>query len=234
MQSCRSHDEPNACLPEGLTMTQIFLSEIETLMNRETILSYFPFLSQIRREKLLRLRSDSDRTQSILSELLLRKVAGDFLDIKGEEISLAEAPSGKPYFPLSPKYHFSLSHTEGAVLVAVSDQPIGVDIEHYRFVEEAVFDRVLTPNERKAMLLHGSDVKASFLEIWTRKEAYLKWTGEGLFVSPDTIDTTRTYMNGRFFTSSFHGYTFSLFGNISEEETIIQPFSQKDILLSFR
>ena len=215
-------------------MTQIFLSEIDTLMNEEAILSYFPFLSHIRQEKILRLRSESDRTQSIMTELLLRKVAGDFLQIRGEEITLCEAASGKPYFPFFPEYHFSLSHTEGAVLVAVSDQPIGADIEHSRFVEEAVFDRVLTRSERKAMLLHSAGAKASFLEIWTRKEAYLKWTGEGLFVSLDKIDTTKSYKDGLFFTSSFHGYTFSLFGNISEEETIIQPFSQKDILLSFR
>ena len=215
-------------------MTQIFLSEIDTLMNEEAILSYFPFLSHIRQEKILRLRSESDRTQSIMTELLLRKVAGDFLQIRGEEITLAEAPSGKPYFPFFPEYHFSLSHTEGAVLVAVSDQPIGADIEHSRFVEEAVFDRVLTRSERKAMLLHSAGAKASFLEIWTRKEAYLKWTGEGLFVSPDKIDTTKSYKDGLFFTSSFQEYTFSIFGNISEEEMKMQLVSQKDILLSFR
>ena len=48
----------------------------------------------------------------------------------------AYTPHGKPYFPEHPDVHFNLSHTAGAVLVGLSDRPVGVDIEHIRPVSQ--------------------------------------------------------------------------------------------------
>ena len=36
---------------------------------------------------------------------------------------------GKPYFPERPDWHFSLSHTRGFVLAAVSAAPVGADVQ---------------------------------------------------------------------------------------------------------
>lgn len=213
-------------------MIQIYFSETDTILDMDTILFRFPFLSQRRREKLLRMRSESDRMRSLVSELLIRKMAGDYLSVRGEDLHFDVTSSGKPFLPFYRDYHFSISHTESAILVAASDKPVGADIEHIRFVEKAVFDRVLSPDEKK-ILLEKSDTTFSFLEIWTRKEAFVKWSGGGFHVSPEKIDTTKTYEEGRFFTSSFHGYIVSIFGNIREDEEVILPIAQKDILQAF-
>lgn len=94
-------------------MTQIFLSEIDTLMNEEAILSYFPFLSHIRQEKILRLRSESDRTQSIMTELLLRKVAGDFFKSEGKKLPCVKPPPANPISRFSPNIIFSSRTQKG-------------------------------------------------------------------------------------------------------------------------
>ena len=49
---------------------------------------------------------------------------------------------GKPEFAAHPEVHFNISHTRGAVLVGIHDQPIGVDIEHIRPVSERTMMRL--------------------------------------------------------------------------------------------
>ena len=91
---------------------------------------------------------------------------------------------GKPFFadPLLNGVHFSLSHTKGIAVCAVADTEIGCDIEltkarkmdSQRAVKIA--KRYFAPDEYEMIL---SDQAESFFSIWTRKEAYVKWTGQG-------------------------------------------------------
>ena len=42
---------------------------------------------------------------------------------------MAREERGKPYFPGAPQYHFNLSHSGPFALCALSDRPVGVDIQ---------------------------------------------------------------------------------------------------------
>lgn len=75
---------------------------------------------------------------------------------------------GKPYFPDRPDIHFSLSHAKTHVLCAVSDFPVGVDIETVRHVRQGVAERVCVPDELCAF---------DFFELWVLKESFLKLSG---------------------------------------------------------
>ena len=78
-------------------------------------------------------------------------------------------PGGKPYFPEYPDLHFSLSHTKGAALAAISRFPIGVDVEFHRSVRKNTERRLLeTP--------HGD---LTLFELWTLRESWFKLTGKG-------------------------------------------------------
>lgn len=68
--------------------------------------------------------------------------------------------SGQPYFPDFPEVHFNLSHTTGAVLVALSGEPVGVDIEHIRPVSERAMRRLADVTTERA-----------FFQSWVRREA---------------------------------------------------------------
>lgn len=81
----------------------------------------------------------------------------------------------------------SLSHTRGAVACAVSESPVGVDVEPLgRPVRdwERLAQRYYTPEEQSC-----ADSPERFLEIWTRKEAYLKRDGHGLSMPLGQINT---------------------------------------------
>ncbi len=71
---------------------------------------------------------------------------------------------GKPYFASHPDVHFSLSHTRGAALLAVHNEPIGADIVP-RPVSGAVRTRFHAAND------------ADFWRLWVQRESRCKRAG---------------------------------------------------------
>jgi phosphopantetheinyl transferase len=92
--------------------------------------------------------------------------------------SAARTASGKPYFPGDPLF-FSLSHTDGLAVCAVSSAPVGADAERIRPRRPGLAARVFAPDERD-WLAAQTDADEALLALWTRKEAWAKYTGTGL------------------------------------------------------
>ena len=141
----------------------VYLLDIAPLRGRER--EALALLPEERREKALRIRREEARLQSIGASLLLRAA--------GIEPPFV-CEHGKPYIPGGP--HFSLTHSGTLAALAVSDTPVGLDIEKIAPVRRAAA-RALTIEERKYM---EADPERRFACLWTRKEAVLKCTGAGL------------------------------------------------------
>ena len=63
------------------------------------------------------------------SELLVRYLASKQLNISFSDIVFAKNSYGKPYLSDYPEFHFNVSHSCKYLVVLVSNQPVGVDIE---------------------------------------------------------------------------------------------------------
>ena len=85
--------------------------------------------------------------------------------------TIRKTPSGKPYFPERPGVHFSLSHSRSHVMCAISDAPVGIDIETNRYISERARHFFSTPHE---LSLFGA------VELWVLKESYVKLFGLSL------------------------------------------------------
>jgi phosphopantetheine--protein transferase-like protein len=94
--------------------------------------------------------------------------------------------NGKPYFSGNQLY-FSLSHTKTMALCAVSDAPVGADCETVRPISPRVANRVLSPLEL-TQYRTAIDPQDAFFRFWTMKEAWVKYTGEGLHGFPKHTD----------------------------------------------
>ena len=92
---------------------------------------------------------------------------------------VARTPKGKPFFPALPELYFNLSHTAGWSLCALSDAPVGVDIEVPRPRRVGLWRFCLTDGEYAAFLTSGGGWE-EFYRLWTLKEAWCKYTGQGL------------------------------------------------------
>lgn len=92
---------------------------------------------------------------------------------------IARAPGGKPFFPDCPDRQFSLSHSGGLALCALSDKPVGADIELVRPRDEKLPAYVFRGADYDRFLTLGGDWDA-FYTLWTEMESIVKYTGEGL------------------------------------------------------
>ncbi|HLP78521.1 MAG TPA: 4'-phosphopantetheinyl transferase superfamily protein, partial [Candidatus Paceibacterota bacterium] len=80
--------------------------------------------------------------------------------------------------------HFNLAHTGDLAVLGVSRLgPLGVDVETIRPVKDAddLVARFFSPRESESFQRLTSDRKVNaFFNLWTRKEALLKASGEGI------------------------------------------------------
>ena len=74
---------------------------------------------------------------------------------------------------------FSISHCKMGIAVAVSNQPIGIDIETVRPLKVDLVKKTMNPLEQEA-ILSAPQPDWAFTRLWTRKEAFLKMKGTGI------------------------------------------------------
>ena len=140
--------------------------------------------SDDRKAKISRYKREEDRQLSACAELMLIYAVRQLqevsipLDIKKDE-------RDKLFLPEIP-YYFNLSHARDFSACAVSDRPIGIDIEYFRVKNITYADRILHPEEAAMMayISNPDEKKKFFYGCWVAKESYLKNLGIGLIVRP--------------------------------------------------
>lgn len=131
-----------------------------------------------RRARVLRLRHESDRRQSVAAWLLLRRSCRELLGLS-EVPAVAHSASGKPFFPTLPDVYFNLSHCPVAVACAMASEPVGIDIEAVTTLDIDVARHVLADNELQ-QVMDDPHPAVAFTRLWTMKESLLKRTGKGI------------------------------------------------------
>lgn len=135
-------------------------------------------VSAQRREQALRFRQERDRKLSLAAYLLLKRGLRMEYGILENPV-LAVADSGKPFLEQHPGIHFSLSHSKTVALCAIDCQPVGADVEVIRRISPELVDYTMN-DEEQAWIRASQDTDVAFLSLWTKKEAVLKLTGEGV------------------------------------------------------
>ena len=132
-----------------------------------------------------RFRSADARRAYVVARGRLRELLGAVLDRAPEAVRLGAGPHGKPALagPAAPGVRFNLAHSGQLALCALTqDDEVGVDLEEVRDVEIAeVASRFFAAAEARSLAaLPPSVRREAFFACWTRKEAILKATGDGL------------------------------------------------------
>lgn len=115
---------------------------------------------------------------------LLERAIDQIYGIPADQLNFEKQPSGRwVIVGQQPPICFSLSHCEGAVAVALSHSPVGVDIEPLdRTLKPALAKKVLTPDEQQVYdALLATERSDYLLRAWVAKEALYKRTGQGTF-----------------------------------------------------
>lgn len=157
-------------------------------------------LPEDRRGKLEQLRVAEDRLGSLAAGLLLRRVLGVCEDGK-----LCENDHGKPFLPDGP--HFNLSHGGDLAVLAVSDLPVGVDVEQSDVLPAVMPKRAFAREEWT--YFEEEPTAERFWFLWTRLESTLKADGRGFALEKRDFSVTQDGKPWYLYTSVCHGHTIS-------------------------
>ena len=150
-------------------MTRLYRTETGAAPLPESLAETLP---RWRRERLCAVKNPTARRESLCAGLLLSHV----LRLHGldPDEPVTVLPAGKPVFAGREDVFFSLSHSGGQVLCALSDRPVGADVQQVREARLTVA-RWFHPEERRWLdSLPAEERQAGLFRLWTRKEAWVK------------------------------------------------------------
>ncbi|HEU5266184.1 MAG TPA: 4'-phosphopantetheinyl transferase superfamily protein [Jatrophihabitans sp.] len=156
-------------------------------------------LDDAERARLTALRGEDDRRRFAASHALARLMLSQVTGLDPASVQIAArcrrcgGPHGKTFVVSAAHLHISLSHAGERVAVALSSLgPVGVDVEQVAASAFAGFaDVALTAGERAEYLrLPAEHRQRAAATWWVRKEALLKATGHGMFVSPADVEVS--------------------------------------------
>ena len=147
---------------------------IKLLSHFETLLSP----DEIRRAGKYKQQKDTHRF--IVSRAAQRIILGCYINMSPAQLQFVLGDNKKPYL-LNQKgkvLHYNLSHAADWIMLAVAVLPVGSDVE---FIDKLFpFTDIIEDNFSKAEADYIGTSHERFFAIWTRKEAILKATGQGL------------------------------------------------------
>ncbi len=160
----------------------------------EELNAHFALLTGDERERAMRFRVDRAREAFVLTRGTLRTLLARYLGGEPGAIRFRYEGQGKPFFDSGNNVQFNVSHTDGLALIGVArDRRIGVDVEKIKPETEVgkLSERFFSERERLELRrLSGDELRAAFFRVWSRKEAYIKATGEGLSLPLHQFDVS--------------------------------------------
>ena len=132
------------------------------LCTDEAVREMLPLVSEQRRQQALRYSHTFGRFCCLKSYLmLLELLSAVYPELDTSKPEFGYTAQGKPFLLARPDIHFSISHTKNAILVAISDAPIGVDIEAFRSPSAALIARTMNATEQAAIATAATAASAA-------------------------------------------------------------------------
>ncbi len=153
----------------------------------------FKLLSEDKRERAAKFRFEKDRSHFIIARGTLRQILGQYLSENPASLTFNYSKNGKPFLPKN-TLQFNLSHAGGIALIALTkNYEIGIDIEvvNPKVEVEKIAQHFFAKGEiDRLMSLPEAQRHEAFFNCWTRKEAFIKATGDGLSFPLDQFEVT--------------------------------------------
>ena len=166
-------------------------------------------ISEQRREQALKFKHEQGQRLCVLAYQLLKEVLQ-------KEYGISENPvfeyneHGKPLIIGHPEIFFNLSHCKEAAICVVSDQPVGVDVESIREYKDSLAEYTMNEDELH-QIKNSTHPAATFIRLWTMKEATTKLIGTGISNDMKTVIDTLKY---KYTTVERQKYIYTICANI--------------------
>ena len=176
--------------------------------------NWYAIMSAEKQKRVDRFHFKDDKKRAVAGEMLARLALADWCQVEPRSISFGRGEHGKP-FAEGLDAQFNISHSDDFVVCAVSDRPVGIDIEKIRPVDLKISKKICTPDELYSLFGHipdeGEFVRTDnenllnrFFRMWTKKEARGKFLGKGLLFGETDV------VCNEFFVDDADGYIIAL------------------------
>jgi 4'-phosphopantetheinyl transferase len=175
----------DAPLPLGAADVHLWRVDLEAVASEEA--QWSAILSPEEQARAVRFHFQEHRQYFTATRAILRRILASYLDCGARDLTFVISPKNKPSLGgahANRCLSFNISHSGHiAVLAFTRNRQVGVDVEHVRrdFDTNAIATRFFSTVEQEQLAsLPLEERHDAFFRCWTRKEAYIKATGEGL------------------------------------------------------
>jgi 4'-phosphopantetheinyl transferase len=190
-------DWPSA--PDALELPENEVHLWRTALNPpdDSVARLLALLSPEGRGRAARYLFDRHRRSFIVGRGFLRCILSRYLGLTPDAVAFTFTVHGKPELAASmkaPDLRFNLSHSgDWAVLAVTRGREVGIDLEQVRprVDMEGLARRFFAPGEVAVLTsVAPCERELTFFNCWTRKEAFIKATGEGLSRPLDSFEVS--------------------------------------------
>lgn len=167
---------------------QIHIWRAHLKQNSQQISELAELLNQQEQDRAERFKVEQARNNFIIARGTLRSLLAQYSRLDPKEIVFKQNNYGKLFLE-DDLLSFNISHSNDyALFIFAKNYQVGIDIEHVRdnfdfiaiaqkfFSPQEIIDLLATPKEQQ---LHA------FFNCWSRKEAFIKGIGKGIFFALD-------------------------------------------------
>lgn len=144
----------------------------------------YSLVSPVRKEKISSYRFERDKKLCCGAYLLLIKMLGEESILQP---TFKIGKYGKAYISNYPDIHFNISHSSKLVSCAISDHPVGIDIEYIDHNIDLNIARNYFYNREYENIMNSENPSNEFFKYWVLKESYMKYTGLGFHMKLDSF-----------------------------------------------
>ena len=182
-------------------------------LSNEIYIHYYSLMSEEKKCRVDRFRFRDDKKRTVVGEMLARRAISEWCGVPEESIVFETTAHGKPYAK-DLNIEFNISHSADMVVCVADANPVGVDIEKIRPLDLNTAKKIFGEEEIRYIFECIPDaedynhylndaVLQRFFELWTKKEAYGKLVGMGLFAETNATADVETWMENGYCISTF-------------------------------
>lgn len=165
-------------------MVDVYGIKIHEEIDKDTFISLLALVSPQKRNKTGKFKFFEDAQRCLLGDLLARYAICNKLGVKNSKLAFSNNKYGKPVLLQPEGIFFNISHSGDWVVCAVSNEPVGIDVEMIKPVEfNTIARRFFTETEYNDLMSKENNERLKyFYTLWTLKESYIKAVGKGLSI----------------------------------------------------
>ncbi len=168
-------------------MNKLFYMNVNAFKDRDAFDRAYAKMCDERKKKIDSHKMFSDKLRSLCAGILIENGLKEY-GLSQKDVSIMHGEHGKPYIPGHEEINYNVSHSGDYSICAFSDSPVGVDIERITDYNDLLLKKLASRGEAEAFSSIPQDKKNfEFFSLWTKKESYLKYTGQGISTDLRTL-----------------------------------------------